>query len=154
MPSAVCYDEVVGMRLIDLQGIGQFTLLNPKESGDGVTRKKACTAYSLEYEFARKKITIPNGTYKFYDAEKPEDTLLGMLLEDMPSWKVGAVPASIANKYRTFEVNGENRYNFMKSTAQKTYGCIFNFNTYTRTVYVDDANRTPDDRPIYYRIHC
>lgn len=143
------YDEVVGMRLIDLQGIGQFILLNPKESGDGVTRKKACTAYSLEYEFARKKITIPNGTYKFYDAEKPEDTLLGMLLEDMPSWKVGAVPASIANKYRTFEVNGENRYNFMKSTAQKTYGCIFNFNTYTRTVYVDDANRTPDDRPVY-----
>ena len=147
--STPMYDEVVGMRVIDLQGIGQFILLNPKESGDGITRKKSCTAYSLEYEFAHKKITIPNGTYKFYDAENPSDTLLGMLLEDMPSWKVGTVPTAIANKYRTFQVNGENRYNFIKSTAQKTYGCIFNFDTYTRTIYIDDAGRTPNDQPIY-----
>ena len=146
------YDEVIGKRLIDLLGIGQFILLNPKESGDGVTLKKSCTAYSLEYEFAHKKITIPNGTYKFYDAENTHDTLLGMLLEDMPSWKIGTVPTSIANKYRTFEVSGENRYNFMKSTVQKSYGCIFNFDTYTRTVHIDDASRTPTDRPVYLSV--
>lgn len=143
------YDDLVGMRIIELQGIGQFVLMNPKETGDGVTRKKQCTAYSLEYEFTRKKITVPKGTYKFYDEEDSESTLLGMLMNDMPSWKIGTVPASIRGKYRTFEVNNENRYNFMKGTAQKTYGCIFNFDTYTRTVYIDDASREPETTALY-----
>lgn len=143
------YDDVIGMRIIDLQGIGQFVLMNPKESYDGVTYTKNCKAYSLEYEFTTKKITLPKGTYKFYDEVDRDKTLLGMLLEDMPDWHIGTVPVSIRNKYRTFEVNNENIYNFIKGTVQKSYGCIFNFDTYTRTIYIDDANRTPDDRAVF-----
>ena len=45
------YDDVVGMRLIDLVGVGQFKLVDPTESKDGVKTIKSCKAYSLEYEF-------------------------------------------------------------------------------------------------------
>lgn len=143
------YDQVVGRMIVDLKNVGQFILMNPKETGDGISREKQCTAYSLEYEFSQKKITIPNGTYKFYDEEDPDGTLLGMLLEDMPSWSVATVPASVAGKYRTFEVSNENRYNFIKSTVQRTYRCIFNFDTYTRKIYIDDAAREPIDKQVY-----
>lgn len=139
------YDQVVGRMMVELQGVGRFLLFNPQE-GDGV---KQCTAYSLEYEFSQKKITVPEGTYKFYDMENPDGTLLGMLLEDLPSWSVASVPETIANRYRTFEVSGENRYNFIKSTVQKTYRCIFNFDTFTRTIYIDDADRVPTNEPVF-----
>ena len=58
------YRDIAGMQIVELQGIGQFVLMNPVETGSGVSKNKSCTAYSLEYEFTRKKITIPNGTYK------------------------------------------------------------------------------------------
>ena len=44
------YDDVVGMRLIDWIGIGQFILVNPSRKNDGISEIKSCTAYSLEYE--------------------------------------------------------------------------------------------------------
>lgn len=39
------YDAVIGMRIVELQNIGQFILVNPKETGDGVKKIKACKGY-------------------------------------------------------------------------------------------------------------
>ena len=150
------YDRVVGMRTLELKGVGRFKLLDPEEIGDGVTKMKRCKAYSLEYEFAFKKITIPKGTYKFFNApttpgDNPtqEDTLIGMIMELMPNWTIGTVPSSLANKYRTYEVNNENLYNFMKGNMQEAYGCIFEFDTFHRIVNVRDVSVDATEMPIY-----
>lgn len=143
------YNDIAGMRTLELQGIGQFTLVSPTESGDGVQRIKACKGYSLEYEFVYKKISLPKNTYKFWDEANPQDTLLGMIMELMPSWHIGSVSAVLHNKYRTFEVNNENLYNLIKGTVQKSYNCIFDFDTMTRAVYVRDASDTPADKPVF-----
>lgn len=143
------YDEIVGYRIVELQGVGWFLLQEPSETNNGVYRKKSCKAYSVEYEFTRKQITLPNGTYKFYDWVNPENTILGILLEDMPDWRIGSIPPLVMNRYRTFEVNGENRYNFIKNKLQSTYGCIVNFDIRTDTIYIDDASVTPDETPVY-----
>lgn len=145
------YDDVVGMRIIDVVGVGQFTLVKPEETDDGIQKTKKCKAYSLEYEFVYKKITIGEGTFKLWDndASKRKDTLLGMVMEIMPSWKVGSIPDSLARKYRTYEVNNENIYNFLKGTAQQSYNCIFEFDTYTRTVSVRDLDDEAREQPVY-----
>ena len=143
------YDDVVGMRIVELLGIGQFLIMNPTETGDGVYRSKECKCYSLEYEMAYKKITIPDGTYKFWDANNAGDTILGMIMEVMPSWSVKMVSNSLMNRYRTFEVNNENVYNFIKGTIQDTYKCIFDFNTLDRTVTVRDVDDEVSLLPIY-----
>lgn len=143
------YNDIAGMRTLELQGIGQFTLVSPSESGDGVQKAKACKGYSLEYEFVYKKISLPENTYKFWDEVNPQDTLLGMIMELMPSWSIGSVAMSLHNKYRTFEVNNENLYNLIKGTVQKSYNCIFDFDTMTRKVYVRDAANTPVDKPVF-----
>lgn len=143
------YDDLVGMRIIEAVGIGQFTLVHPKETGNGVTRMKTCEANSLEYEFANKKITIPNGTYRFYFGEQNEDTILGMILELMPSWSVGTVSEALYNKYRTFDETNENVYNFMKGAVQESFNCIFDFDTMNRTINVRSASETPDSKPVF-----
>lgn len=143
------FNDVVGMRTIELGGVGQFTLMNPTETDDGIRKTKVCKAYSLEYEFVYKKITLPNNTYKLWDYINPEGTLLGMIMELMPSWRVGRVSDSLRNKYRTFEVSNENLYNLIKGTIQQSYGCIFDFDTMTRTVHVRDVSESAIEKPVF-----
>ena len=143
------YDDVVGMRTIDLQNVGQFILVNPKESGDGIRQIKSCKAYSLEFEFTFKKITIEKGTYELWNPISPKSTLVGMILEEMPSWSIGKVDSSLIGKYRTFEVNDENIYNFIKSTVQQSYNCIFDFDTYNRKINIIDASTSVPVNPVF-----
>lgn len=143
------YDDVVGMRIIEVAGVGQFTLVKPREIGDGVTRKKICEANSLEYEFVYKKISIPNGTYRFYYGVGGEETILGMILELMPSWSVGTISSTLYSKYRTFDETNENVYNFIKGAVQESFNCIFDFDTTNRRINVRDASETPASKPVY-----
>lgn len=143
------YDGVIGMRLIDLQNIGQFILMNPKETNDGIKRTKSCKAYSLEYEFTFKKFSLENNTYNFWNPVAPSGTILGIILEMMPSWGVGYVDSSLIGKYRTYEVAEENLYNFIKNTLQQSYSCIFDFDTYNRVINVRDVSSTVPVNPVY-----
>ena len=143
------YDDVIGMRIIELRNVGQFTLVNPVETGDGVKRVKICKANSLEYEFVYKKISIPNGTYKFYGGTNREDTILGMILELMPSWHVGSISTSLWNKYRTFDETNENVYNFIKGSVQESFNCIFDFDTTQRLINIRDVSENAVSKPVF-----
>lgn len=143
------YEAVRGYRIIDLQGIGRFILMNPEEVNDGEKKTKSCQAYSLEYEFTLKTITLSKSTYNFWNPVMPDGTLLGIILELMPSWKIGHVDNGLIGKYRTFEVADENVYNFMKGTVQKAYNCIFEFDTYNREINVIDVSKDVPVNPIY-----
>ena len=143
------YDSVIGMRIIELQDIGQFILINPKEVGDGVKKIKYCKAYSLEYEFTFKKISLASSTYNFWNHVTPNSTLIQIILELMPSWSLGYIDSELVGKYRTFEVSDENLYNFIKGTIQESYNCIFDFDTMTRRINVKSAKSTVPTNPVY-----
>lgn len=143
------YDKVVGMMLVDMVGYGQFELRNPKIEKDGVREIKHCQAYSLEYAFTRKKFFIEPGTYNFWDPTAPNGTILGYILEDMPDWSIGDIDPSLIGKYRTFDSSGDNIYNFMKSTLQESYNCIFDFDTYNRKINVRDCSSDVSNSPIF-----
>lgn len=143
------YDDVTGMRVIEVKNIGQFILTRPTEVGDGVTREKKCLANSLEYEFVYKKISVPKGTYKFHMGASGQDTVTGMILELMPSWGIGSVSTTLYNKYRTFEERNENVYNFIKGTVQESFNCIFDFDTMNRRINIRDVNENPQHKPVY-----
>lgn len=143
------YKSVIGMRIVELQDVGQFILVNPEETSDGVKTIKSCKGYSLEYEFTFKKISMESATYNFWNPVTPDSTLLGIILEMMPSWSVGEVDDSLIGKYRTFEVSDENLYNFIKDTAQNSYNCIFDFDTFNRKINVRDASSVLPTNPVY-----
>ena len=143
------YELVEGFRTVEMNGIAQFVLLSPEETGDGVDVRKACKAYSLEQEFTFKRLTLEEGTYNFWNPLAPEDTLLSILLELMPSWSVGYVSPTLVGKYRTFSESGRNLYDFMKQTAQKTYRCIFDFDTINRIVNVYDVEEAVVSEPVF-----
>lgn len=143
------YEKLHGLRVIELKDIGQFVMVNPAEQGDGVRQYKNCRAYSLEFEFTYKQITISRGTYNLWNPAAPAGTLLGIVLEKMPGWSVGDVDQTLIGKYRTFETSGENIYNFLKSTAQQSYNCIFDFDTLNRKINVKDVSNDIITNPVY-----
>lgn len=147
------YDKVTGMRIIDLKNYGRFILVDPSVSDDGVELMKSCTAYSLEYEFTFKKLPLTEGTYNLWNPIAPNGTILGLITELMPSWKVGSVDSTLIDKYRTFDDSSDqNIYNFMKSDLQESYGCIFYFDTYKRLIHVRDVMNDAPISPVYFSV--
>lgn len=143
------YDDVVGRRIIDFHNIGQFILFNPVEKSDGIRTIKSCTAYSLEYEFLSKTMTLEKNTYKFYDAFDPSDTILGRIMEEMPDWRIGHIDDDIITKYRTFDATEDKVYTIIKNSVQKSYECIFEFDTYNREVSVISASKSTEPKAVY-----
>ena len=147
------YDKVTGMRIIDLKHYGRFILIDPSVRDDGVELIKSCTAYSLEYEFTFKKLPLTEGTYNLWNPIAPKGTILGLITELMPSWKVGSVDSTLIDKYRTFDDSSDqNIYNFMKSDLQESYGCIFYFDTYKRLIHVRDVMNDAPISPVYFSV--
>ena len=146
------YDDIVGMRLIDWYGIGQFILMDPSTTNDGIKEIKTCKAYSLEYELTFKQAFLEEGTYNFWNPFDSENTVLGILMKLLPSWRVGSVDASLIGKYRTFEASNTSVYDLMKNTLQDTYQCIFDFDTYNRTINVRAVTELVDTKPVYLSI--
>lgn len=130
------YEDVIGTRIVDMDGWGQFLLVDPSIQNDGISEIKECKAYSLEYEFTKKKMSLEESTYNFWNPVAPDETVLGIILEYMPSWSVGDVDQNLVGKYRTFSVEHQNIYDFIKNTVQRTYSCIFEFDTYNRKINV------------------
>lgn len=147
------YDDIIGMRQVDLRindnALGRFVLVNPEEVNDGVHRTKSCKAYSLEYEMTYKKISIAEGTYNLWNPVTPESTILGIILSYLPAWSIGEVDEALIGKYRTFSIDNENIYNFIKNTLQKTYQCIFDFDTYNRKIHIRSSTDNVSSVPVF-----
>lgn len=144
------YDRITGMRIVELVGVGQFLLVDPSEENDGIRCVKSCKAYSLEYEFSKKNIYLEAGTYNFASGinASNEDTIVGRIKEKMPDWNF-TVDASLIGKYRTFDDTDKKVYDFIKSDVQESFGCIFDFDTNSRSVSVIPASSIVETKPIY-----
>lgn len=147
------YDLIVGTRLVDFVGVGMFILVDPETIGNGVSEIKSCKAYSREYEMTYKKMSLPEGTYNFYNTVAPANTILGIIHEYLPYWSIGSVDSNLIGKYRTFSVSDVNIYDFIKNTCQKTYGCIFDFDTYNRRINVKSTASYTPTNPVYLSTH-
>lgn len=148
------YEEIIGMRLIEVEPFGDFVLVNPQISNEGGKKEiKTCKAYSLEYKFNYKKAEIPAGTYNFYNPVDNTNTITQMIVEIMPDWSLGEIDRELIGRWRTFDNVDENLYAFMMNTLQESYNCLFLFDTFNKKINVMSANRSAYKLPIYLSYH-
>lgn len=143
------YDLLTSMRVIDVEGYGQFILQKPIETNDAVSKIKTCKAFSLEQELCNKNITLEEGTYNFWNPLTPESSILGIILSEIPSWHIGNIPRSLMGKYRTFSADNQSIYDFMRSKLQESYDCIFDFDTTERTINVHSISDDVPTKAVY-----
>ncbi len=143
------YDLLNSMRVVDVEGYGQFILQKPIENDDTVSKKKSCKAYSLEHELSGKEVTVEEGTYNFWNPLAKESSIMGIILSEIPSWRIGTVSSDLIGKYRTYSAEKRKIYDFMKTDLQKTYGCIFDFDTYNRVINVRSIESMSTTKAVY-----
>lgn len=82
---------------------------------------------------------------KFCDFENTNYSLLHRILSYVPHYKLNYVDNSLYNLQRTFSVNDKSVYDFLTGECAEQFGCIFQFNSTTRSISVYDLNTVCDD---------
>lgn len=143
------YNEVVSKRVIFVENIGYFLVVSVNESDDGIRKVKHVKCYSLEAELNYKKINLFSGTYKFYDAISPQNSLLGKIVAYLPSWSIGYIDPTLYDKYRTYEVSDQTIYNFLMTTVEQSVECVFTFDTASRLINAYSTSSAVTDTSIF-----
>lgn len=142
------YDNVVGDKLIQVDPYGIFIVTEVNENMDERGKIKEVECRSREQELADKRAFFAEGTYNLWNPADVENTLLGMLFADQ-DWKIGSVSASLIGKYRTFPETDSKLLDVLLGDVQEKYGCVFDFDTYTRTVNVIDIDEPVATMPVF-----
>lgn len=153
------YDDFQEDRLIMIQGISWYKIhVETNIENTGIS--KSITANSLECTLCNKRLIdfecntgeILYDDYVktiFYNPTNPKGSLLNRVLNVAPSWSVGHVDATLANKQRSFDEDDVDVYSFLTGDVSEAFNCLFIFDTFNMTVSAYDLDNYGDDTNIY-----
>ena len=149
------YDKIEHPRQILVSDVGYFQIQGPDMSSDGLRESKTVTAYSSEYALSQKYITnlrINTGEVdsaeviyseekqtalvpvSFYNSAEPKLSLLNIVLEDIPDWKIGHIDPSLTTLSRKFDIARISVYDFLMNEVCKAFNCYIVFDTLKKEI--------------------
>lgn len=142
------YNKIEALRLIYLESFGYFEIQDPEIVSDGIREVKNITAYGLEYTLSQKyldNIKINTGEIDstevieagggmihpvtLYNPQKPNLSLLDIILEKVYGWSIGFIDESLKTMGRTFEISRVSVYDFIIQDICEKYNCFAAFDT-------------------------
>ena len=97
--------------------------------------------YSIEIN-SDEDIEFRGGGTVFYNPSNPKLSLLHRILDKTPNYTIKYVESSLWNIQRTFSIDGTSIYDFMIGDCSTEIGCLFQFDSITRGIYVYDLFAT------------
>lgn len=153
------YDEVDVMKYILLPDVGFFAITSVEVRSEGTEFEyKSITAKSYECLLAQKyleEFVINMGTVEsidsvqFYNLRDKSHSLLHLILEKCPDWKIGHIDTSLQTMQRSFEVSRQDIYSFLMDDVAEAFECFFLFDTLTNTINVYKEDRIGKDTNIH-----
>lgn len=143
------YPYLVNRKLVYVEEFGYFQITKNEEHGDGKKKYKDITCQSLEVQLVMRPLGVLKGTYKLYDPITPAGTLLQRIVDNLPDWSILNVDASIAVKYRTFDITDSTVYKFLMTDVEEAYECVFEFDTVNKTISAYDRATATTNTDIY-----
>ncbi len=145
-----------------------------RETADG--RIKTVSADSLECELQDKDIIglainmgnelsaewydenlnplgIPENYIIFANDSEKRLSLMNILLDYAPNWKLGHVDTELRALRRSFEIDASDLYAVLTQDVARAFECIFLFDTATRTINAYKVENVGKDTHIYLSIH-
>ena len=147
-----CYDFVQAKKLISIENEGYFLIDGVEETTSGESPSKSISCKSLESEMLYKRFTSFKGTYKFFSTlpvVNDPPTLMDKVLELLPTWSIGDIDIALESRWRTFDISNSTVYGFLMNDAEKSYGCIFSFDTVNKRINARDVATAVDTTDIY-----
>lgn len=152
------YDSIVEMQYVEIPDIGRFIIETSNISGEASDFEyKQCTALSEEVIMAQKYLelfSINLGTTEsinnvsLYNLSNPNQSLLHLVLEKCPDWRIGHVDTSLQTKQRSFEVSRQDVYSFLVNDVSTAFECIFEFDALRHEINVYDEEIGTDTQII------
>ena len=151
------YDKIEHPRQILVSDVGCFQIQGPDMSSDGFKESKTVTAYSSEYALSQKYITNlrintgevdsaeviyaeeqnPKRTIvpvSFYNSAESKLSLLDIVLEDIPDWKIGQIDPSLTTLSRKFDIDRISVYDFLMNEVCQAFNCYIVFDTLKKEI--------------------
>lgn len=153
------YAEVDIMKYILLPDVGFYgiTSVNVKSEGTEFEYKNV-TAKSYECLLAQKyleEFVVNMGTVEsidgvqFYNLKEKDRSLLHLVLEKCPDWKIGHIDASLQSMQRSFEVTRQDIYSFLNTDIAEAFECFCLFDTLTNTINIYKGSNIGKDTNIH-----
>lgn len=164
------YDIVQGLYLILMEQYIEnedtilsrkyFTITNPKNNGNDKSDKQI-KCYSLEHKLNGKLIRGYSGVKKIYRTQQELDNysvnkkdkeiwttledyrrsgILNYIVELFPQWSIGHVDEVLSDKSRDLTASDNTGLDFLRNTVQKSFNCVFVFDTVNMTINVFDED--------------
>lgn len=129
------YDRIIKNKLIELQYINWFQILSAIEKYDDESKEtyKEVKCCPLENALIYRKVYDINGVFGLYDIYDTSTSLLHIISAEC-GWTVGHVSNSLLSKFRTFSIDSMEIYNLLTTKIQDAFGCIFQFDSYSKTI--------------------
>lgn len=154
-----CYDAIDVMKHILLPGIGFFSIVTVNTDGEGTEyESRHVTAKSCECLLAQKyleELYINTGTaesidgIQLYNIRDKDKSLLHLILEKCPEWKIGHIDSSLPSLQRSFEVTRQDIYSFLNDEAAAAFECFFVFDSLNNTINVYREDNAGKDTNIH-----
>lgn len=154
-----CYDDVDVMKYVLVPEIGFFSIASVELESEGSEFEcKSVTAKSCECLLAEKYLedfVINTGAVesidgvKFYDLRNKDKSLLHLVLDQCPNWKIGHIDSALLTMERSFEVTRQDIYTFMIKDISEAFGCMFLFDSLTDTINVYQEENIGKDTNIH-----
>ena len=146
------WNKIIDFKTVYVKEFDEWFEISVSTDESEINTKKVVTAKSLceaelgqvilydveintEDDIAREEYTEPT---IFYNPNKKSCSLLNRLLEKAPGYTIAHVDETLLNIQRSFSIDGTSVYNFLTSTLSQEIGCIFLFDSNTRSIYVYD----------------
>lgn len=153
------YEAIDIMKYILLPDIGFFSISDCTMKSEGTEFEyKEVTAKSYECLLAQKYIdtfSINMGNVdsidgcQFYNIADKSHSLLHLLLEKCPDWKVGHIDTALKTMQRSFEVDRQDIYSFLMNDIATAFECTFEFDTLTNTINIYQEKNSGEDTDIH-----
>ena len=153
------YDAIDVMKYILLPDVGFYSITSVAiESESTEFEHKTIIAKSYESLLAQKYLedfVINMGTtesldgVQFYNLRNKSQSLLHLVLEKCPDWKIGHIDVSLQTMQRSFEVSRQDIYSFLNNDVAEAFGCFFLFDTINNTINVYTEENVGKDTNIH-----
>lgn len=141
------YDMIENKRLVELQNIGWFQIVKTEDHNDGSNLFKNITCLSLENQLTSITISDLRGTYYLYDPVKTELSVMH-IISTLTGWNIKYIDNDLIGKFRTFNIDSEKIYSFLMSTLETSFECIFEFDTFDKTISCYKSNNIGESTDI------
>lgn len=146
------WNKIIDFKTVYVKEFDEWFEISVSTDESEINTKKVVTAKSLceaelgqvilydveintEDDIAREEYTEPT---IFYNPNKKSCSLLNRLLEKAPGYTIAHVDETLLNIQRSFSIDNTSVYDFLTSTLSQEIGCIFLFDSNTRSIYVYD----------------